>query len=139
MPKSARFIFAGLGLIVLDQITKFYFLYFQPQLVVINSGGAFSISSGWVYYPFVVVLVLLLLLVLLIKSNLHKRYPWAVVLVYAGAIGDLIDRFRLGGVVDFINLRIWPSFNLADAMIVIGFLWLAFVVLFGSQKKTPKA
>jgi signal peptidase II len=45
----------------------------------------------------------------------------------AGAIGNLIDLFRRGAIVDFIDLRIWPVFNLADACIVAGtggLLWL---------------
>jgi signal peptidase II len=45
----------------------------------------------------------------------------------AGAIGNLIDLFRRGAIVDFIDLRIWPVFNLADACIVVGtggLLWL---------------
>jgi signal peptidase II len=41
-------------------------------------------------------------------------------LVLGGAIGNLIDRIRLGYVVDFIDLRWWPVFNLADSAIVIG-------------------
>jgi signal peptidase II len=46
---------------------------------------------------------------------------------FAGASGNLIDLFRRGAIVDFIDLRIWPVFNLADACIVAGtggLLWL---------------
>ena len=41
-------------------------------------------------------------------------------LVVGGALGNLLDRVRTGGVVDFIDLQVWPVFNLADAAITIG-------------------
>lgn len=49
-------------------------------------------------------------------------------LMLGGAVGNLIDRVRLGSVIDFIDLRVWPVFNLADSAITIGvglLLWLA--------------
>ena len=49
-------------------------------------------------------------------------------LILGGAVGNLIDRARLGSVIDFIDLRVWPVFNLADSAITIGvglLLWLA--------------
>ena len=41
-------------------------------------------------------------------------------LVVGGALGNLLDRVRTGGVIDFIDLRVWPVFNIADAAITIG-------------------
>ena len=41
-------------------------------------------------------------------------------LVVGGALGNLLDRVRTGGVVDFIDLQVWPVFNIADAAITIG-------------------
>jgi signal peptidase II len=49
---------------------------------------------------------------------------WALVLVLGGAIGNLIDRIRVGYVIDFIDLRWWPVFNIADSAITIGVIWL---------------
>jgi len=45
---------------------------------------------------------------------------WGLALVLAGALGNLVDRVRLGYVVDMIDLRIWPVFNVADSAITIG-------------------
>jgi len=54
----------------------------------------------------------------------HDDRIWALALVLGGAIGNLIDRTVYGYVVDFIDLRVWPVFNMADAAITIGVLWL---------------
>jgi signal peptidase II len=54
----------------------------------------------------------------------HPILPVALGLVIGGSVSNLVDRVRLGYVTDFIDLRWWPSFNLADSFIVIGVLVL---------------
>ncbi|MEW6230066.1 MAG: signal peptidase II, partial [Bacillota bacterium] len=54
-------------------------------------------------------------------------------LVLGGAIGNLIDRVRVGYVIDFIDLRFWPVFNLADAAITVG----ALVLVYGAVQRKP--
>ncbi len=56
-------------------------------------------------------------------------------LVLGGIIGNMIDRIRLGYVTDFIDVGIWPTFNLADSAVVIGILSLIYLILFGSNSK----
>jgi signal peptidase II len=51
-----------------------------------------------------------------------------------GALGNLSDRVRLGSVVDFVDFKIWPVFNLADLAIVVGVSLLAFHLLFVQQQ-----
>lgn len=48
------------------------------------------------------------------------KLVWATSLIIVGALSNLLDRLVLGYVVDYINIRIWPIFNLADCLIVIG-------------------
>jgi len=55
-------------------------------------------------------------------SSLHEFL--CLTLIISGAIGNLIDRFSRGYIVDFIDLRIWPVFNLADTMITFGIIFL---------------
>ena len=55
----------------------------------------------------------------------------------AGAIGNLIDRVSLGAVIDFLDFRIWPVFNVADSAITIGAILLAFTIL--KKPATAKA
>lgn len=53
---------------------------------------------------------------------------WALALVLGGAVGNAIDRFRLSAVIDFVDLHLgalhWPAFNLADAGVTVGALFL---------------
>ena len=46
-------------------------------------------------------------------------------LVFGGSVGNLVDRIRIGGVIDFIDLRVWPVFNVADIAITVGVALLA--------------
>lgn len=71
----------------------------------------------------------------------HGRWTRvALTLVLAGAAGNMIDRFRLGYVIDFVNVRIgwfdFPVFNLADACISVGAVALIAVTVFG-RERTP--
>ena len=50
----------------------------------------------------------------------HPILPVALGLVIGGSLSNLVDRVRLGYVTDFLDLRFWPAFNLADSFIVIG-------------------
>jgi signal peptidase II len=87
-----------------------------------NVGGAFGIFPGsgelFLAVSAVVSLVLLVLLLLGRVRGILARVGIAVVL--AGAIGNLIDRFLYGFVLDFFEIRGFPVFNLADACITVG-------------------
>jgi signal peptidase II len=50
-------------------------------------------------------------------------------LILGGTVGNLIDRLRVGHVTDFIDIGIWPSFNVADSSVVVGVLLLAFLLI----------
>ena len=69
-----------------------------------------------------------------------RRAAFGLSLVIGGAVGNLIDRLRLGEVVDFLDFYVgsfhWPAFNVADSAVTIGTFWLALSILFeGSAKK----
>jgi signal peptidase II len=51
-------------------------------------------------------------------------FNFGLILIVSGALGNLIDRLRFGYVIDFIDVRIWPVFNIADSAITIGTLLL---------------
>jgi len=89
-----------------------------------NSGGAFSLAQGW--GP-VLAVVAVAAVLLLMRVAGRARSMWLTValgLVMGGALGNLSDRlFRSsthGSVVDFVALHFWPTFNVADACIVVG-------------------
>lgn len=54
---------------------------------------------------------------------------WGAVLILAGALGNLYDRVTLGFVVDFLDLRVWPVFNVADSLITVGAVLLGISLL----------
>ena len=63
------------------------------------------------------------------------RYRPTLGVILGGAVGNLIDRLRFdGAVVDFIGFYGWPSFNVADAAIVVGTVLLALQVVVGRQE-----
>jgi signal peptidase II len=101
-----------------------------------NSGSAFSLFQGFagVLVAVAVILVGALLVMVYRAPSLSRAAVCG--LIIGGAIGNLSDRmFRNehGAVVDFIDLHFWPTFNVADACIVIGCLLLALSLL----RRTP--
>ncbi len=95
-----------------------------------NHGVAFGLEAGSELA--VAILVSLALLALLVYFVRHASRPliWLPTgLLLGGALGNLLDRVRMGSVVDFVKLPLgWPPFNLADASIVLGVALLVFVI-----------
>ena len=98
-----------------------------------NTGAAFGLFRGHSFILTIIGLVgvaALLIYVLLI----YRRFPLldnmlgktALGLVLGGTIGNLVDRLRFGYVTDFIDVGIWPAFNIADSAIVVGVILLAY-------------
>ena len=68
-------------------------------------------------------MALLLLLVVKLVYPMRKQSTllcYGLSIGLAGAVGNLIDRLRVGGVIDFIDVGFWPVFNVADGAIVLG-------------------
>ncbi|MEK6835759.1 MAG: signal peptidase II [Nanoarchaeota archaeon] len=108
-------------LIILDQITKFIF----PS--IINTGIAFGLLKG---YNLLFILVNLIILAIVIYYYIkNKKVRLALSFLIAGIIGNLIDRIFFNGVRDFIDLKFWPVFNLADSFNVIGVILIFYLVL----------
>jgi signal peptidase II len=69
----------------------------------------------------------------------HPVLPVALGLVIGGSVSNLVDRVRLGHVTDFLDLRFWPAFNLADTFIVVGVgILLAALVLADREPRRPR-
>lgn len=63
------------------------------------------------------------------ESKVHPLTACGIAFVVGGAVGNMIDRIRLGYVVDFIAVGIWPTFNIADSAITIGIVLLVWSVI----------
>ena len=89
---------------------------------VTNSGIAFGLFASAT--PIVILLTALAVAWMLYffarSGSRHPVLPVALGLVIGGSVSNLVDRVRLGHVTDFLDLKYWPAFNLADSFIVAG-------------------
>jgi len=93
---------------------------------ILNPGAAFGMLANRTAF-FIIVSLLVIAGVLVGYRYLPRERIWtrvAAALLVGGALGNLIDRVRLGRVIDFLDFRVWPVFNLADIAIVTGALLL---------------
>jgi signal peptidase II len=135
------------AVVAIDQITKNWALdalgsgriihvagSLQLDLVR-NPGVAFGVGAGVAPILIGVAIVGFVLVLLGKQIRLQGAALWAVGLVLGGAVSNVFDRlFRGNGgtVIDFVDLRWWPVFNVADACIVVGAIAL---VVWGSKKR----
>ena len=135
-----------LGVLALDQLTKAVVVrklgrssanhrldLWEPHLAleyVENTGAAFGLLRGQSAY--------LLVLAVVVVGGLVAFLRWAepmpavaasIGLLIGGALGNALDRVRLGYVVDFVAVGIWPKFNLADSAITCGVLLFVWITL----------
>jgi signal peptidase II len=105
-----------------------------------NTGSAFGLFQGQ-NTPLIFVSFIGIIVLALIYQSQSRPSNWlrlSLGLQLGGAFGNLLDRFRLGFVTDFIDIGPWPVFNLADASIVIGLLLLAWIFLRPGRSGEPK-
>ncbi len=106
-------------------------------LHVQNTGAAFGLFKDHAFtltIVDIVGIVVILALVFLLRSR-WSFYDSMLVragmgLVMGGTIGNLIDRLRIGHVTDFLDFKVWPVFNVADASAVVGCIIIAYCLIF---------
>ena len=141
-----------LGITALDQITKYLVVQNIPLFVEIpaipglfrltyvqNTGAAFSMLQNmqWLF-----LIIFLVLTAAVIYDFWKKAMPfsklerWLIVCIYAGGLGNMIDRFRFGYVVDMIELEFmnFPVFNVADCFITCGCILLMVHLVFFNKE-----
>ena len=105
-----------------------------------NSGIAFGLFASAT--PIVIVLTGLAVAWMLgffARSGArHPILPVSLGLVIGGSVSNLVDRVRLGHVTDFLDLRFWPAFNLADSFIVVGVGILLSVLVLADRAHRPR-
>jgi signal peptidase II len=95
-----------------------------------NKGIAFGLAGGGGTLLVVLTTVALALILVVFACNADRPGLWvAIGLLAGGAFGNLADRLRIDSVTDFVDLPIWPAFNLADIAVVVGVAGLALVFL----------
>jgi len=108
-----------------------------------NTGGAFSLFPGRpIVFTLLSTAAIVLLGYLFVKLEGRTGASWAAASVMGGALGNLIDRFRLGYVIDFVDAHWgvwhWYIFNVADAAISVGALAL-FVFTLAEERSRKRA
>lgn len=170
--KNSRFMVVYIGLIVLaiDFITKFLVAHFIPVMSydslwypyggigifnnlmgiefsivhVTNRGAAWStLESHQDALLIIRTLLIFAMLAYLLFINKNKESVIPLVLIVSGAIGNVLDFFLYGHVVDMIYFIFWghpyPVFNVADSAVTIGVLWLVLSSLWNSKKAKVRA
>ena len=142
------FIGPALGVLLVDQISKWLASsHLQPNQIlsiipgffnlvfVKNRGMAFGIlsqsRSGFSYYFLLTTTIVAVGVILFFFFWTRRNQKWltgGLSLILGGAIGNLIDRVRLGYVIDFLDFFLkgyhWPAFNMADSAVTAGTFWL---------------
>lgn len=142
----------AVAIIILDQLTKFLVvkyidatqvITFIPKVIdfvyVKNNGAAFNILSGRIGLLSIISLVFAIGVVwfMIVKKPQNKIFTTSMLLLFAGAVGNVIDRIFRGFVVDFIKTSFinFPVFNIADISITCGAALLIIYLLFFDNKK----
>lgn len=122
--------------IFIDQITKFFISKnINTQITIIkkvlyftfvkNTGAAFGIlKNQTILLIWFSVIVVGVIFFLYDKIPNKKSVQIFTALILGGTISNLVDRLRLNYVIDFIDFKVWPAFNIADAAVTIGCIGL---------------
>ena len=140
------FILGATTVIVLDQITKAAIVAgFFNLVYVMNPGAAFgflakaSATFRYFFFTGITIAVIILIIYYVVKSKPQNMLMViSLTLIFAGAVGNLIDRIRFGAVVDFLDVYIggahWPAFNVADSAISVGAVLMIWGMIMNREK-----
>lgn len=140
------------AIVFLDQITKILALKFLLSkgsinilpffslTYVENTGSAFGLFQNANLFLLIISLLVLFLMIkwrkdILSLGNLAK---YGYLLIFAGALGNILDRICLGYVVDFLDFHVWPVFNIADSAICVGAVLIAFSIIKANNREIGK-
>ena len=144
--------------VAVDQLVKYWTvshlaLYESAPLIpglvellyIRNTGGGFSVLTGhtWLLTAVTAVIMAGIAVIMVKKLFAHPLAMWTLALILSGGVGNLIDRVRLGYVVDMFNFQFmnFPVFNVADIFVVVGAIGFAayYLLLYDKVQKAKKA
>ena len=135
-----------IGILLFDQITKVIVAANNTNMTIIegvfsfqyvkNPGAAFSFlaDSGWAYLLFICISSVALVIMMVIFFRAKSRFlKLSIIILVAGAAGNLIDRIAFQYVRDFINIEFFANFNIADMAATAGVIMVIIYMLFLSK------
>ena len=129
MKSRLQLFFLFILLAALDQFLKILFL--KNSVCNKNIAWSIPIAPGVFYFFWLIIFLFLIYYFLKSKNHFEKM---VLIFIFSGAVSNIIDRVLRGCVVDFIDLKFWPVFNLADIYITIG---ISLLVLIYIKYKIP--
>ena len=129
MKKGIVVLFLSSFLIVIDQLSKYLIRQFGG-FYICNKHLAFGLNVKHGFYLILLVLAVIIFLTISkfkiqnSKFQFKMQNYYFLVLILSGGLSNIIDRVYNGCVIDFVDLRFWPVFNLADVFIVLGVIML---------------
>jgi len=134
-----KFLLFTILLIIADQFSK-YIIRHSGGFYICNPHIAFGIKMPGFLFWIIYATIIIFFIYLFFKKNWSLKYlihnNLYLILILSGAFSNLIDRLWHSCVIDFIDLKFWPVFNLADAFITIGGIMILIKML-NSKHKIP--
>ena len=153
--KEVTFFLVALVVVALDQISKFFVRtnmslgqsipeegFFRITYAT-NTGGAFGIFANQAFLITLIAIAGIVTILIYVRYSPLNIMPVRIALglLLGGTAGNLIDRLSVGQVVDFIDIGFgqyrWPTFNLADSVIVVSMIILVYFFLFKFGRDQP--
>ncbi|MFT4326834.1 MAG: signal peptidase II, partial [Candidatus Woesearchaeota archaeon] len=144
-----KFYLITILVVIFDQVTKYLAanitdpISIIPDVLqlryVINTGAAFGLFQGAkVILGFLSVFIVAGILYFIVyQKDVREKYWLPLSFMAGGALGNAIDRLFYVGVIDFIDIRFWPVFNIADMFITLAVV-LIFIIDFRTNRKEKK-
>lgn len=146
--RNAAFFLTALLVVAADQLSKYWIRSnlavgellpetgFLRLTHVQNTGSSFGLFQDQALLLTIVAFIGIAVLLFFVLFG-HHRFPFlatmpaklALGLICGGTVGNLIDRLSHGHVTDFIAIGFWPAFNIADSAVVVGAIFLAYLLI----------
>ncbi len=132
--------------IIVSKLVLYNGINILPFLNIVhveNKGAAFSLFSNLGNKFFIVISLIAICAIIIYLSKLPKGLEfYSLTMILGGAVGNLVDRIRIGKVIDFIDIYVnkwhWPAFNVADSALSIGIVLFIFANIRSGKKNVKE-
>jgi len=138
--------YVGFLILLLDQFIK-NFLISRPNFIesigwrylnvtlVKNTGAAFGLFEGSnILFTIIALITIAVITIIFFKTRKRSfSFRLSLIFILSGALSNLIDRLRFGYVIDYIDLKFWPVFNIADSSVTTGIILLMLIMLVNKE------